>query len=564
MTAQLAQILKLLDRDDIAEIALQTGKPVMARMAGEFKPVSQQVLTTPQIEAIIAGTDAAMVVPRTDGNAPDVPCTLFAADLTISAARRGDVIQLRFARAAHASGIAMPPANPGGSISGFGQAAMPAGTFAPPPPAMPPAASPAAMPVAPPPEQDAAPTPPPAAAPPVQAPRSRLLLGNPPPDLLGILRAARGRAASDVHIMTNRPLQMRCAGLMQPWGDPMTEKVVESILHPLMQLSQRELLEKRGYTDLAVDIPGGGRCRVNISRQKTGLKGSFRLVMEPLPTIESLELPVELKKITNYHQGLVVIAGPNGHGKTTTLAALVDLINSTKRGHILTVEEPVEFLHPRKLAVVSQREVGIHTRSFATALKASLREDPDVIVIGELRDRETVEIAISAAETGHLVIATMSTPSGAKTIDRLIDFFPPNEQQQIRFTLAAALKFVIAQRLVPNKDNSAFIAAVELISGCPPLWTLIRDNKLFQLPNVQQRGRSLGMIRLDESLMALLKADRITEETALAFAEQKKEFLLQLRGPAPVVAAPQSNTAQKMGDMAARARGMFGKKDKEP
>lgn len=547
MTAQLAQILRLLDRDDIAEVALQSGKAVLVRMGGEFKPVSQQVLSTPQIEAILTGTEAAGVLPRTDAAKNDLLTLLFDAPYYVSAARHGDIIQMRFRKSREGT----PHAAPAAPIATPPQPSAPA-----------PAAPSAPVPASP----SAAATPSPVKTEAAAAPRSKLLLGDAPNDLAAILRTARERSASDLHIMTDRPVRMRCAGALLPWGEPKSEAEVEHLLMPLLLPMHKELLAKRGYADLAVEVPGGGRCRVNVARQKSGIKGSFRLIMEPVPSLEGLELPAELKKITTYHQGLVVIAGPNGHGKTTTLAALVNLINSVKRAHILTVEEPVEFIHHRKLAVLSQREVGLHTKSFATALKASLREDPDVIVIGELRDRETVEIAINAAETGHLVIATMSTPSGAKTIDRLIDFFPPAEQQQVRFTLAAALKFVIAQRLVPNKDNTAFLAAVELITGCPPLWTLIRDNKLFQLPNVQQRGRSLGMIRLDESLLALVKADRISEETALAFAENRKEMLVQLRGPAPAAqpaapANPANIAAQKVGDLAAKARGMFGKKE---
>jgi twitching motility protein PilT len=360
-------------------------------------------------------------------------------------------------------------------------------------------------------------------------------------------------------VVSERPVLVRTAGELVPTGDPLSHSTVEGMLLPLLDPRQREALEKRGYVDLAADVEGAGRVRINVSRQKTGLKGSFRLVMEPLPSLETLCLPAEIAKVTTYHQGLVVIAGPSGHGKTTTMAAIVDILNATRPHHVLTVEEPVEFVHPPKRAVMSQREVGLHTRSFATALKASLREDPDVIVIGELRDRETVEIAITAAETGHLVMATMSTPSAAKTIDRLIDLFPPADQQQVRVTLAGALKFVVAQRLLPNAAGDGFVAAVELLTGSAPLWALIRDNKLFQLPSLQQRGRAFGMIRFDDSLMELVRAKRISEDTALRHAENKKDFAASLRGPEPPVAqapAPQA----KLADLAARAKGLFGGK----
>src|SRR5262249_49835885 len=276
---------------------------------------------------------------------------------------------------------------------------------------------------------------------------------------------------------------------------------------------------------------------------------AFRLAVAAPPSFVELGLPAAVGKVTENHQGLVVIAGPSGHGKTTTLAALVDLLNRAEPIHILTIEDPVEIVHPRHAAVVSQREVGRHTMSFAAALKASLREDPDVIVIGELRDRETVEIALTAAETGHLVLATMSTPSAAKTIDRLIDMFPPDEHPQVRASIAGALRAIVAQKLLPRAAGDGVVAAVELVTGVLPLANLIRDDKLFQLPNLMQRGRAFGMIRLDDSLLELLRAGKITEDVAIAASENKKELIAMLR-PA---AAPPIRTG--------RIGLLFGKKD---
>jgi twitching motility protein PilT len=610
--SQFALLVPYLESEDIAEIVLETGKPPTVKMAGEYSPISKGTMTTAQIEALIAGTPIAPLVPRSDTDGAAHRVVLEGRPHLVRVVRRGDVLQIsvEHARAAPAARPAARPASRADAPPSVRPAARPSARPAPRAdarpasrpstrPAGPPSARPAARPqlapaarpaVAPPPATPPAavvapavvapavvapavvPSPAPA---PVPAPVARaealapalpvsggVLVGR----LTGILAAARERRASDVHIVSDRPVLVRTAGELVPSGEPLPHAAVEAMLLPLLDPRRREALETRGYVDLGAEGEGAGRLRVNVSRQKTGLKGSFRLVMEPLPSLESLGLPAELAKVTTYHQGLVVIAGPSGHGKTTTLAAIVDIINASRPHHILTVEEPVEFIHPPKRALVSQRDVGLHTRSFAAALKASLREDPDVIVIGELRDRETVEIAMTAAETGHLVMATMSTPSAAKTIDRLIDLFPPEDQQQVRVTLAGALKFVVAQRLLPNVAGDSFVAVVELITGNVPLWAMIRDNKLFHLPNLQQRGRSFGMIRFDDSLIELARAGKITEETALAHAENKKELTSQLRGeraPAPpAAAAPQAPQAPqaRLGDLAARARSLFGGK----
>jgi twitching motility protein PilT len=384
-----------------------------------------------------------------------------------------------------------------------------------------------------------------------------------PERFVALVRAARQRGATDLHLSAGQPALIRCTGQLQRLGEAIDAAGVAALIEPWLSASDQAALQQRGYVDLALDIAGSAthlsRVRANVSRQRGGLKGSFRLVWEGVPTLELLGLPRELSRVTSYHQGLVVIAGPSGHGKTTTLAALVDLINSTRPHHILCIEDPVEVVHPRKLAVVSQREVGLHTDSFATALKASLREDPDVIVIGEVRDRETVEIALTAAETGHLVIATMSTPSAAKTIDRVIDMFPPDDQTQVRVSLASALRFIVAQRLLPRRGGEGVVPAVELLTGVLPVAALIRDNKLFQLPNLQQRGRAFGMIRFDDSILELVRGGLIDEAVAVAAAENKREMHATLHPPEPV-AAPSS--AKPWDDAKQRLGGLF-KRDKD-
>jgi twitching motility protein PilT len=338
-------------------------------------------------------------------------------------------------------------------------------------------------------------------------------------ELDALLSRARRRSASDLHIVAERPALQRIVGQLVTEGAPLEAAAVERMLLSIVPTRLRETLKRDGAVDFALAHPEHGRFRVNVSRQRTGYKGSFRIVPREVPTLESLALPPEIAEATKHHQGLIVVTGPTGHGKTTTLAAIVDRINATTTHQVITVEDPVEHLHTRKRAMISQREVGTHTKSFAAALKASLREDPDVIVVGELRDTETVRMALSASETGHLVIGTMNTPSAAKTIDRLIDLFPPADQQQVRMTLAGGLRLVVGQRLLANATGNGLVAACEVLPGSIALWNLIRDAKTFQIPSLQQRGRAAGIVRLDDSLLDLVRAGRTTLESAQVFAE---------------------------------------------
>ncbi|MCX4240937.1 type IV pilus twitching motility protein PilT [Paraliomyxa miuraensis] len=385
--------------------------------------------------------------------------------------------------------------------------------------------TPAPIPVPAAPEPEPEPPPPPAPTPTLATPRRRPRVGGTVDEALREhLITARRQAASDVHVVAADPVRFRRAGALEPMGEPISAAGVEAMVLPLLNPEQAEQLERLGYADLAADVEGAGRVRINVSRQRTGLKICLRLVASQPPSLESLGLPPEVRGLAKHHQGLVIVAGPNGHGKTTSMAALIDMFNASHPMHIITVEDPVEVVHPRKQAIVTQREVGTHTRSFARALAGALREDPDVIAIGELRDRETVEMALAASETGHLVIATMSTPSAAKTIDRLIDMFPPDDQAQVRATLAGSLKLVLSQRLVRRADGRGLVAAFEMITGGIALWALVRDDKLYQLPSLLQRGRSFGMISLESSLRELLQGGVITRQEALAHATDPKAF----------------------------------------
>lgn len=345
-----------------------------------------------------------------------------------------------------------------------------------------------------------------------------------------VLLAARGEGASDLHLVAGRPALFRLAGRLLPRGEAIGPDLLTRILMPRIPARLHKQLEHDGSCDFALQDAKIGRARVNVTRQRTGLKASFRIISNDIPTLASLGLPEAIGNATHHHQGLIVITGPTGHGKTTTMAAIVDLINSNTTHHVITVEDPIEYIHPRKKAMLSQREVGTNTKSFAAALKGSLREDPDVIVVGELRDTETVRMALSASETGHLVLGTMNTPSAAKTIDRLIDLFPPGDQAQVRITLAGGLRLIVSQRLLPRKDGPGMVAAAEVLPGSIPLWNLIRDNKTYQIPSLQQRGKGFGIIRLDDSLGELVNTFKVSAEDAILVADSPEELEATLSG----------------------------------
>ncbi|HEY2512989.1 MAG TPA: PilT/PilU family type 4a pilus ATPase [Polyangiaceae bacterium] len=374
------------------------------------------------------------------------------------------------------------------------------------------------------------------------------------------LAQARQANASDLHLVSERPSLLRVAGELVPSGDPLAPERVAEMVNRIVPERLHPTLEHDGSCDFAVNDTHG-RCRVNVAKQRTGYKVCVRLIPAAIPTLASLGLPENIGAATHHHQGLILVTGPTGHGKTSTLAAVVDIINRETTHHIITVEDPVEYVHPRKRAMMSQREVGSNTRTFAAALKGSLREDPDVIVVGELRDTETVRMALSASETGHLVIGTMNTPSAAKTIDRLIDLFPPTDQAQVRMTLAGGLRLIVSQRLLPNADRTGLVAACEILPGSISLWSLIRDNKTYQIPSLQQRGKGLGITRFDDSLVDLVKAGRTSLEVAKQWAESPEEMEMTALNKRPVAVNPmQPQPGKPVGEGAKEAvAGILGK-----
>lgn len=403
-----------------------------------------------------------------------------------------------------------------------------------PAPAPAPAPTPAAKPAAPVPA-------PPRAATPVAAPAMRAaqpakprsvshVQPNPPVagdpgELHELLRLGVARGASDVHIHAGTPLRVRLHGQFTLVNESVIDAAhSEQLVYSALTPEQAALLHDRGELDFAYEAPGLGRFRVNLYRQQRGYDGVFRAIQAEVPTLEQLGMPQSLARFTNFHQGLVLVTGPANCGKSSTLAALVNLINEERREHILTVEDPVEFVHPAKRCAVNQRNVGLHTESFARALRAALREDPDVIVIGELRDLETISLALTAAETGHLVLGSLHTNSAIRTVNRLIGVFPAEQQDQIRNMVSESMRAIVSQRLIPNKAGTGRVPAIEVLVNNKAVGNLIRENKTFQLFSVMQMGVSQGMCLLDDSLNKLLASGAISREEALRNADDPKRI----------------------------------------
>jgi twitching motility protein PilT len=292
----------------------------------------------------------------------------------------------------------------------------------------------------------------------------------------------------------------------------------------VMTDEQKKIYEQRRDVDFALELRGVSRFRANVLQQQRGPAAVFRVIPSQVTPLDQLELPKAVKDLASREKGLVLVTGPTGSGKSTTLASMVDYVNEHLQGHILTIEDPIEFLHESKRCLVNQREVGQHTDSFATALRAGLREDPDVILVGELRDLETTQLAISAAETGHLVFATLHTNSASKTIDRVIDVFPPEQQGQIRSMLSESLEGVITQKLLPSKDGKGRVAALEILIAVPAIRNLIRENKTPQIVTAIQTGAQHGMQSLDQALRDLVMQGKLAREEAIRHGSGTTSF----------------------------------------
>ena len=333
------------------------------------------------------------------------------------------------------------------------------------------------------------------------------------------LEQAMKRGASDVHFSVGRPIMIRVDGtLLQLNDDILKPQDTESFLMPLLNERQHEEIEKAGEIDFAYSLSGVGRFRLNVFRQRGTYAAALRLLPFTIPTPEQLSIPKAVLEMTNKKRGLVLVTGPTGSGKSTTLASLINVINQKYAGHIITLEDPIEYLHKSQKAIVNQREVGLDTMGYAPALRAALRQDPDIILLGEMRDLDTIATAVTAAETGHLVFSTLHTIGAASTIDRVVDVFPPHQQEQIRIQLATVLECVVSQALLPTIEGGR-CAAFEVMVANPAIRNLIREGKTFQIPSMMQTNRKSGMITLDDSLYDLYVAGKVSGETALSFAQ---------------------------------------------
>ena len=340
-------------------------------------------------------------------------------------------------------------------------------------------------------------------------------------DLNEILIQSVKERASDIHLTSGRAPSYRVDGVLAPiMGERLTPQMLEDILLPLIDKRHREELEETGQTDFAYAISGVGRFRVNVFKQRGTLAAVMRSLPFNIPEPEDLGIPREVVEMTSRKRGLVLVTGPTGSGKSTTLASLIHVINRTYPYHIITLEDPIEYLHRHDKSVVNQREIGSDSTDYAQALRAALREDPDVILVGEMRDLETISTAITAAETGHLVFSTLHTIGADKTIDRILDVFPPNQQQQVRIQLASVLECIVSQQLLKKADGSGRVAALEVLFANNAVRNLIRESKTYQIPSIMQTNKRAGMQTMDDALYDLFMRKVIDADTAVTYAQE--------------------------------------------
>lgn len=349
------------------------------------------------------------------------------------------------------------------------------------------------------------------------------------PDVRAILKTASDAGASDVHFTVGISPKMRVNGdlLTMPY-DKLTPTDTLNILLEIMNSTQQDIFEKRGELDMSFSLPEIGRFRINAYKQRGSVAIACRLVGSHIPSQQELQIPDQVMSLYTKKRGLVLVTGPTGSGKSSTLAAIIDKINSNLEAHVITLEDPIEYLHNHKASMVNQREIGLDSQSYASALRAALREDPDVILVGEMRDYETISVAITAAETGHLVLSTLHTIGAANTVDRMIDVFPPHQQQQIRIQLSNVLEAVVSQQLLPRMDGNGRVPAFEILQVNHAVRNLIREGKSHQLAAVMQTGRKFGMITMDDAIYELYKDGKISKEIVMQFCIDQNAMQMKI------------------------------------
>jgi len=340
-----------------------------------------------------------------------------------------------------------------------------------------------------------------------------------------LLRQLVARNGSDLHLVAGQPPRIRIYSELNPLrSEPLGRDETEELLLAIMSAQMRKNFDERDSCDFAYSVQDVARFRVNVFRHLGGMGGVMRAIPSQAKTLDELKMPAVLRNLCRHTQGLILVTGKTGSGKSTTLAAMIDELNKTLNGHILTIEDPIEFVHERQNCLISQRELGIHTPSFANALHSGLREDPDVILVGEMRDLETISIAVTAAEMGILVLGTLHTNGAGATVDRIVNTFPTNKQNHVRTMLSTSLRGVISQQLVPRKGSEGLVAALEIMVNTPAVANIIRQGKLDQLENTMQGGRKDGMITMDSALKNLMDKGTITGKAAYEAAMEKRKF----------------------------------------
>jgi twitching motility protein PilT len=369
----------------------------------------------------------------------------------------------------------------------------------------------------------------------------------PVPELLGALLDHEG---SDLHLTAGAPPVVRVHGELERLeGYPaLSPRALQGMIYAILPQKLRERFEQELELDMSYSLPGRARFRVNVYMQRDAIGAAFRVIPFEIKAIDELGLPTVVADLARFQRGFVVVTGPTGSGKSTTLASMVDVVNTERHGHIMTVEDPIEFLHKHKTCIVNQREVGADTHGFGNALKHVLRQDPDVILVGEMRDLETISTAITAAETGHLVFATLHTQDAPQTIDRIIDVFPPHQQQQVRVQLSTTLQGVVTQQLIPTADGKGRAVACEVLVTTPAIRNLIREGKVHQIYSSMQAGGRYGMQTMDMSLAQHVKAGRITQQLAFERCHDSEELQRLIGGGAGIGTGP-SEASGGMGGM---------------